>query len=449
MNRIQKIIIFTIIFILLISCINVLLGVEVNTENYNPDGITTNSPSVLLMDAKTGKILYSKNAHEKRFPASTTKLMTAILTLENCELSDVVTISHNAIFSVPVGYTHATLHEGERLTVEQLLNVLLIPSANDAATALAEHISGSVDAFCDMMNNKAKELGCLNTHFVNSNGIHNNNHYSTAYDLALIGRYAMEFDDIMRIAKISQYTLPKTNKYNKEDRIFNATNGLIDKNDEYYYSYANGLKTGYTDKSGYCIVATAKKGDVELLEVVLGSDTIKQRYEDCINLFDYGFKNYSYETLVNANDTINNIEISGATKETKNLNVIAKESINVLLKNNVDIDSIQPKVEINQNLTAPIAENSVVGKISYEINGETYSSDLLAENEVIASNFETIIFRILLIFLILYLLIIILRKINRPKKNTRGYNSKYHSSSKKKKSKKGGRYKFTQIHDYL
>lgn len=449
MNRIQKIIIFTIIFILLFSFINVLLGVEVNTKNYNPDGIATNSSSVLLMDAKTGKILYSKNANEKRFPASTTKLMTAILTLENCELNDVVNVSHNAIFSVPVGYSHANLREGENHTVEQLLNVLLIPSANDAATALAEHISGSVEAFADMMNNKAKELGCLNTHFVNPNGIHNNNHYSTAYDLALIGKYAMKFDDIMRIAKISQYTLPQTNKYDKEDRIFNATNGLIDKNDEYYYSYATGLKTGYTDKSGYCIVSTAKKGDVELLEVVLGSDSIKQRYEDCINLFNYGFENYSYETLVNANDTINNIEISGATKETKNLNIITKESITLLLKNNVDIDSIQPKVEINQNLVAPIAENSVVGTISYEIDGETYSSDLLAENEVIASNFETIIFRILLIFLILYLLIIILKKINRPKKNTRGYNSKYHSSSKRKKSKKGGRYKFTQIHDYL
>lgn len=413
---------------------------SIDTSDYNPDNLKTNSDSVLLMDVKTGNILYSKNAFEKKFPASTTKLMTAILTLENCKLTDVVTVSHNAVYSIPIGYSHAYLQEGEELTVEQLLNVLLIPSANDAAVALAEHIAGSVENFSTMMNNKAKELGCLNTNFVNPNGIHNENHYSTAYDLALIGKYAMQFDDILRIAKINQYTLPKTNKYDKENRIFNATNGLITKNDEYYYKDATGLKTGYTDKSGYCIVATASKDNITLLEVVLNSKTIEDRYEDCISLFDYGFDNFSNKTLVKANDIVDTLEIAGATKETKNLDVVAKDSINVLTKKDTDISNINKQIKLNDNLTAPIEKDAVVGMVTYTIDNKTYSTELIASNNVIASNFETIVFRIALIILILFIVTLILIKIDHY-----GKKNKYKNTN----SKIGGNFKFTQINEYL
>ena len=435
MKQLKSILILTIIVLLLLPA-SLSLAVDIDTSDYNPDNLTTNSDSIILMDAKTGNILYSKNAYEKKYPASTTKLMTAILTLENCKLTDVATVSHNAIFSVPVGYSHASLQEGEQLTIEQLLNVLLIPSANDAAFVLAEHIAGSVDAFSTMMNNKAKEIGCLNTNFVNPNGIHNSNHYSTAYDLALIGQYAMKFDDIMRIAKISQYTLSKTNKYNKTDRIFNATNGLITKNDEYYYPSATGLKTGYTDKSGYCIVATAEKNGVELLEVVLGSESISDRYEDCIKLFDYGFENYSNQSLVSA----------------KNLDIVAKSNIDILLKNSIDVNSLDKKVEINENLTAPISEGAVVGKITYTIDGKDYSTDLIANSTVIPSNFETIIFRVLLIFLILCLFVLILKKVDRygnGGKSKRIVKNKKHKSKNAKHSKGSGKFKFTQINEYL
>ena len=451
MKQLRSILFFTIVFILLISPINVLLAADISTEDYNPDNISTNSPSIILMDAVSGKVMYSKNAFERRYPASTTKLMTAILTLENCKLSDKVTVSHDAIFNVPVGYSHANLREGEILTVEQLLNVLLIPSANDAAFVLAEHIAGSVDKFSEMMNNKAKELGCLDTHFVNPNGIHSNDHYSTAYDMSLIGRYAMQFEDIMRIAMVNQYTLPKTNKYSKEDRIFNSTNGLITKNDEYYYPDATGLKTGYTDKSGYCIVTTAKRDNMELLSVVFGSDTIKDRYEDCIDLFDYGFENYSYESLVKKNDVIDSVYVKGATNETKELNVLAKDDIEVLMKNSTGLNNIERKVELNSDLAAPIAENEVVGKISYVIDGETFSADLVAEHAVAPSNFETYLFRGLLIFLILFLLVVILKRINKPRGGRKNYahSSVKHSKGKRAKSKKGGRYKFTQIEEHL
>lgn len=298
---------------------------------------------------------------------------------------------------------------------------------------------------------KQKNYGCLDTHFVNPNGIHNDNHYSTAYDLSLIGRYAMKFDDILRIAKVSQYTLPKTNKYDKEDRIFNATNALIDNNETYYYKYATGLKTGYTDKSGSCIVATAEKNGIELLEVVLGSESVSERYKDCIKLFDYGFENYSYKNLVTANSVVDTIDIEGATKETKSLDIVAKNDIDILLKNSVDTYNLEPKVSINSNLKSPISKGTVVGSLSYDIDDETYSTDLVANSDVKPSNFETLIFRILLIFLILYLLVIILRKLNKPQ-NKKTNNSSYvtkHKKHSKNKSHKGGRYKYTQIQDYL
>ena len=462
MRRTRQIVFITIIFMIILLPFAKVLAVDIDSNNYNPDNISTKSNAVLLVDTKTGKILYSKNALTPLFPASTTKIMTAILTMENCQLSDVATVSHNAVYSIPYGYSHANLVEGEQLTVEQLLHVLLIPSANDAAVVLAEHIAGSVENFATMMNNKAKELGCLNTNFVNPNGIHNDNHYSTAYDLSLIGRYAMKFDDIMRIVKVPQYTLPKTNKYNREDRIFNTTNGLVNKNDSDYYEYATGLKTGYTDKAGSCIVATAQKDNISLMAVILGSKSVDDRHDDCVNLFNYGFNNYSYKNIVTAGKVIDTININGATKETQSLNVITKNNINVLIKNSVDLNRIEKNVEIKDNLTAPISKDAVLGTITYTINGEKYSTELIAENSVIKSDIEIILFRVLLILLIFILFIIIIGKLNKPKKRKRsnqysnhkksskkrsGSNYKKHSNSKTKQ--RGGQYKYTQIQDYL
>ena len=407
------------------------------------------------MDAKTGKIIYAKNAYEKMYPASTTKLMTAILTLENCKLTDTAIVSHNAIYSIPVGYSHASLKEDEELTIEQLLNVLLIPSANDAAIVLAEHISGSVEEFSKLMNEKAKSLGCLNTNFVNPNGIQNKNHYSTAYDLALIGKYALKFPDIKRIAMVKQYTLPTTNKYDKTDRIFNATNGLINDDvlNKNYYEYATGLKTGYTDASGYCIVSTAKKDDKELIAVILNSDSISKRYSDCKTLFNYGFDNYEYITIQDEKAVVKQVEIENGSKSSKNLNVVVKDKIEVFTKNDTDLSKLEPTIEINENLKAPLAENTVIGKITYNIDSEEITSDLIAGSSVYPSDFEITIFRILLLFLILYAVFKLLKHFSKKKPNNRNSSNKRiksKSSSKERSSHKGrGKLKFTQISDYF
>lgn len=367
------------------------------------------------------------------------------------------------------GYSHANLKEDEELTIEQLLNVLLIPSANDAAIVLAEHVSGSVEEFCTLMNNKAKELGCKNTNFVNPNGIQNKDHYSTAYDLALIGQYAMKFPDIMRIAMVTQYTLPTTNKYNKTNRIFNATNALINNEslNKNYYKYATGLKTGFTDESGYCIVSTAKKDDMELIAVILKSNSINERYSDCKTLFNYGFDNYSYTTIHHSNDIIDHIQIGNGTSETRNLDVAIKDDIQVLLKKDIDISDLEPTIEINQDLRAPLAENTVIGKITYTIDGEEISSDLIAANSVFLSSFEVIVFRVLLLFLILYLIYRLLKHNSKAKPdNSNTYILKRGKKRSVKKSKRNlfkseidkrpnpshkgiGKFKFTQINDYL
>jgi serine-type D-ala-D-ala carboxypeptidase len=404
------------------------------------DNLKTYCPSCILIEANTGKILYEKNSNDVRFPASTTKIMTAILTVENCNLDDVATVSHNAVYSIPYDYTHASLKEGEELTIEQLLYALMIPSANDAAIVLAEHISGSVEEFAKLMNKRAEELGCKNTHFVNPNGIHSKDHTSTSYDLALMGKFAMQNSIIRKIVSTTQFTLPATNKYSKTDRIFNNSNDLLNTYSRYYYGGTTGVKTGYTGEAGNCIIASAKKNDFEVILVVLGGEStntgLSQRYLDCKTLFDYAFNNYSLKTLNEKNAVLKQITVRGATEETQNLNVLIKDKIEIFSENSADLSSLEPEITLDENLMAPISANSAIGKITYNYDGQTYSSDLIAETQVLSSDFLPLLFRILLIFVVLYLLFLLLKKPKNKSKKTY------------KKKTKGGNYKFTQFSNY-
>lgn len=331
---------------------------------------SVNAPVAILMDANTGKILYEKNAYEKMYPASTTKIMTAILALENRDLSHIAKVSYNAIFTVPSGYTNANLQLDEELTMEQLLKVLLLPSANDAANVIAEDIGGSVESFASMMNTKAKEIGCMNTHFVNPSGIHNENHYSCAYDLAIMGKYAMKNETFRNMVSSIRYTLPATNKYDKADRIFLTTNRLINEKSGQYYKYSTGIKTGYTDAAKNCLVASAKKDDMELICVIMGAvsdNNSNNRFDDCIKLFDYGFENYSYKMLYSKDSVYKVITPRNATSKTKNLNVLVENDINVLI-NKADYDTnLVPTIDLDNKLKAPITKGSIVGTISYDI----------------------------------------------------------------------------------
>ena len=269
---------------------------QISKENENLE-LNLYSKSCILIELSTNRVAYEKNANEKMYPASTTKLLTAILALEKCKLTDTVVITNEMVSQIPNGYTTAYLQVGETLTVEQLLNVLLIPSANDAGYALAIHISSSIENFANLMNSKAKEIGCTNSNFTNPSGIHNENHYSTSKDMALIGLYALKYPIISEISAKTAYSLPTINKI---VRNFETTNTLLKSNTKNYYEYANGLKTGFTQPAGSCIVATAKKDNMEFLAVILGApeptNEINYRDSDCKTLFEYGFTNY--ETII-------------------------------------------------------------------------------------------------------------------------------------------------------
>ena len=300
-----------------------------------------------MIEEDTGDILYDKKAFEKMYPASTTKIMTAILTIENCNLYDAATVSYNAIASVPSSYTRANLQVGEVLTIDDLLYTTLIPSANDAANVLAEHIGGSIESFATMMNTKASEIGCKNTNFTNPSGVHNENHYTTAYDLALIARYAMGLEKFREIVSTTTYSLPDTDWYNADMSIyngirkFNNSNALIKpefKND--YYEFATGIKTGYTNPAKDCVVASAKKDNVEFIIVVLGAGNLengrRQKYVDCINLFNFAFDNYTSKYVdlqeekknsLTFNDILENQKLSADQKS----NVISKVLVVIIL----------------------------------------------------------------------------------------------------------------------
>ena len=387
------------------------LGVENND-------ISVYSPYCVLMEASTGKIIYEKNANTQVPPASTTKIMTAILTLENCELTDTATVSHNAIYSVPVGYSHAYLVEGEVLTIEQLLHLLLLPSANDAAIVLAEHIAGSEESFATMMNTKALEIGCKNTNFLNSNGIHKENHYSSAYDLALMGRYAMQNEHFRRIVSTTKYTLPATEKYPEPNRFFMNSNELIvpderDSVDNYYYPYAIGIKTGYTNPAKDCLVAEAKKDDKEYIAVVLGADKtdngLSSRYFDCKKLFNYAFENYKTHIINEQNSFLKEVNISNSSIFTQKLKILVQDEIKLVVKNDTDINSIIPTINISSDLVAPITPNSVVGTITYEADGNTYTSNLLAGNNIVEANSITSLLTILSILVVVFLLYLLMK----------------------------------------
>ena len=409
------------LFILL--SFNFVLIYNVNASDENIPNIE--SPAALLMDLNTGKILYEKNINKKMYPASLTKVMTAILTLENCELNEVATVSYDAVMSITSGYVTANLQIGEEVTVEQLLYVLMVGSANDAAVVLAEHISGSVEDFADLMNQKAKEIGCTSTNFLNPYGAHDENHYSSAYDLSLMAKYAMQNETFRTLVSTTSYKLPTTNKYEKEDRLFTTTNALLmvsnnTRADNYYYKYATGLKTGFTTPAKNCLIASASKGNLELLTVVLGAgqnnEGLSNRYLDTINLFEYGYDNYALREVIKSGGVVQTVNVSNATRDTKKLDAVVQNDISVLIKASDKNNALLPQVHINEDLKAPIKQGDVIGTVTYTVEEIEYTENLIANNDVKKSRFfiNTLLFILIISFAYLYL-----KSKKRRKKNRR------------------------------
>ncbi len=328
--------------------------------------------TAVLIDAETGTILAEKDASKKMYPASLTKIMTAILAIEMGELSDVIKIDDDTPYEI--SGSHIALEAGEILTLKDLLYALMLPSANDAALAIAKHYGGSEKEFVDLMNEKAKELGAYNTHFVNPHGLHDDNHYTTAADLALITKYAMNNETFRKIVKTVKYEVKPTNKKD-ETRYFATLNKLLHPSgygqicvDGMYispeYEYATGVKTGYTPEAGNTLVASSEKDGTELIAVVMKGVSLEM-YQDAHNLFNYGFNEYESLKLVSKNMFIQNIQVSNG--DSREISVITENDCTALIKKDSEND-VESKVTINE-IALPLEKNSVVGKIDYMLDG--------------------------------------------------------------------------------
>lgn len=268
-----------------------------NVENW-PQGPLIGAKAAILMDANTGAILYSKNIDEALYPASITKLMTCLIAVENCSLDEILTVNQSAIDANDSDGSHMSLTAGEQLTLEELLYGILINSANEACNVVAEHIAGSQDAFVEMMNERARELGCTNTHFVTTNGLHREEHYTSAHDMALIGQAFFEHEILCKLSCISEYHI-EANAYHEEHWL-HSKNTLYE-GKAYYYESLIGSKTGFTSHSRQTLVSCAEQNGMKLICVILMEESPYQ-FEDTVNLFEYGFSNFAPTMLSNYNN---------------------------------------------------------------------------------------------------------------------------------------------------
>lgn len=403
-NKIYKI---TMIIMLLI------VFLTYNTKVYADDELSVNAKAALIVETNTGKIIYEKDIYEQNYPASVTKILTAILTLENCDLDDVVTVSQSAISHIPTGYVIAPLYVGEQIAIKDLLYALMLKSANDAAYVLAEHVGGSVDGFSEMMNKKAEELGCKNTHFVNPNGIHNQNHYTTAYDMYLISNYAMKNETFKKIVSTYEYTLLPTNKHPLKDRIMKNTNNFVNPKNVYYNKIINGIKTGTTKQAGNCLITDSSENGLEFITVVLGAQTANSKFSETKKMINFAYDNYKLTEVHKKGDIIQNIEVKKATKKTKDLNLVISDDITAMANKKIKVDEIEPEIVLIDDIKAPIEQGQELGIIKYNVDGLEYKAKLLAETEV---ELKTYYIEILIgagIFIIVLGLLLIVRKKNK------------------------------------
>ena len=327
---------------------------EESTDTSSSLNLANNAKSAIMIEASTGKIIFEKNSKEKLAMASMTKMMSLLLIMENIEngnikWNEMVTASENAS---SMGGSQIFLQTGEQMSVEDLVKGICIASGNDATVAMAERIGGTEENFVKMMNDKAKELGLQNTHFVNSYGFDADDHYSSAYDMAMIAKelvkhkkileFSGTYEDYLRKDTANSFWLVNTNKLVR------------------YYSGADGLKTGFTDKAMYCLTATAKKNNMRLITVVMGEPNSTTRSSETATMLDYGFNTYKLDTILSSKKILSKSKINLGEKET--VNVVAKEDITILNKNTDGKRNVTYKLKLD-TIKAPVKIGDKVGKI--------------------------------------------------------------------------------------
>lgn len=368
--------------ILLVVLLNFLLLTNVYADDLN---LTKNAKSSILIEASTGEIIHSKNENEKLAPASMTKIMSLILIMEeiekgNLKLDEIITVSENAS---KMGGSQIFLEANEKMSVDDLLKGICVGSANDAVVALAERISGSEEAFVFKMNEKAKKMGLKNTNFKNATGLDTANHYSSAYDMATMARELVRHKKILEYSGIYETYLRQNT--NKKFWLVN-TNKLIKT-----YDGMDGLKTGYTKEAGYCLTATAKRGDMRLIAVAMGEETSKIRNEEISKMLDYGFNTYEVNGFLSKTKKVGELK-NDKSKFTK-VDVVPKDDINILNKKGNKTRKLSYKLNIT-NDKLPIKKGDKVGYLDiYEKGKKLYNIDVTVAKDLKKANILELLLR--------------------------------------------------------
>lgn len=329
--------------------------------------------SAILIEATSGRVLYEKNAFDKMPMASTTKIMTAIVAIENCEMDEMVVVGQNAS---GVEGSSIWLSVGESMSISDMLFGLMLASGNDAAVAIAEHVGGSVEQFVDMMNQKAKDIGAYNTNFVNPNGLPADDHYTTAYDLALISAYGMQMDYFCEIIKTQYKTIPWEG--HEWDRVVKNKNKIL-----WDYEGGNGIKTGYTKEAGRCLAAAAERDGLQLISVSLCAPDM---FNDCMGLLNYGFENYSSKLILESGEFIGDVTVEQGVEES--FSVYTQQDIYYPLTNE-EYDKLEKRVYIEQCISAPVIKGEQVGYIDIWLDeNKIYSGKLTSPKSIGENSFE-------------------------------------------------------------
>lgn len=332
--------------------------------------------AAIVIEASTGKILYSKNADDRRYPASTTKMMTLIVALEHGNLNDIVTTSQNAANTEG---SSLWLSQGEKLKMAEMLYGMMLLSGNDATVAVAEHISGSVEKFAKLMTEKAHAIGAVNTNFTNSSGLPDPNHYTTASDLARIAAYGYKNPLFTQIVSTKNIVIPWPGK--DHDRDLYNENKLL-----WQYEGANGVKTGYTDAAGRCLVSGAKRDNIQLVTVVLDGDRM---WEDSIKLLDFGFSQVKPQVLYNQGDILKTVRVMDG--KTEYVPLVTSGSIVVPISED-DKDKFSTVIDVPARVEAPIKAGQKVGTVkAFYKNKEISSVDLVATESVERKSFFSLV----------------------------------------------------------
>ncbi|MBY6085003.1 D-alanyl-D-alanine carboxypeptidase family protein [Priestia flexa] len=337
--------------------------------------LAAQAKSAILIERDTGKVLYEKNSDQPLPPASMTKIMTMILIMEALDegkitFKDKVRASE---YAASMGGSQIFLEPGEEMTVNELLKGIAIGSGNDASMAMAEHLAGSEDKFVEMMNKKAKEIGLKHTKFQNPTGLPVDDHYSTAHDMAMMGKELLKYEDIINYtSKYEDYLREDTDK---KFWLVN-TNRLVK-----FYPGVDGLKTGFTGQAKYCLTATAKKGNMRVIAVVFGANTPKERNNEVTKMLDYAFSQYTTTPLYKKDAPIKKVEVNKG--EQKYVNAVTSEPLSALAKKGTTAKDMKTEVKLDENLNAPVKKGDEIGTITIKKDGKVMSkSPLVAEEDV-------------------------------------------------------------------